>query len=149
MTDPGSNVFPGVLPAAAVSTVGLFPDPEDTILDLLAGFVAAGNIGRLTPDALSGRMPFIRVTTVGGSDDLVTDRSTVDVDVFESTIGGAGVLGEQVRQFLTVRGGLVTAAGVVVDSVRTVSRPRGFPWPTSGVFRNTASYRFSARRRTT
>lgn len=124
-------------------TAGLFPDSADVLCDVLAGF---GDTGVITPPNLETVLPFIRTGHVGGSDDLVTDRTTVDVDVFAGSITASNLLGERVRQFLLA--GPHVAGGVVLDLVRTVSGPRQFPWPTAGVFRCSATYRVSARRST-
>jgi hypothetical protein len=128
-------------------TAGLFPDTADVFCDLLAGFFLDGHLGLSAPGNLGDVLPFGRIGGLGGSDDRITDRSTVDVDVFHLSIPASNLLAEQIRQFLI--SGPHTVNGVVIDSVRTVLRPRQLPWPTTGVFRSAATYRVSARRSTT
>lgn len=127
-------------------TVGLFPDAPDLFCDLLAVFVPSGSVGLSTPSNLEQVLPFLRMRGVGGSDDLITDRSTIDVDVFADSIPASNLLAEQIRQFLISQPHTVN--GEVLDRVRTVVRPRQLPWPTPGVFRSAATYRVSARRST-
>lgn len=127
-------------------TAGLFPDTVDLFCDLLAGFVSSGSIGLSTPDNLQQVLPFIRVGGGGGSDDRITDRSTVDVEVFGASSPGSNLLAEQVRQFLI--SGPHTVNRVVLDRIECRSRPQRMPWPTTGIFRTVASYGVSARRMT-
>lgn len=124
-------------------TAGLFPDVADVFCDLLARF---GQTGLITPPNLGDVLPFIRSKTVGGSDDLVTDRTSVDVDVFAASMPAAVLLGEQIRQFLEAGPHIVD--GAVIDFARTVARPRLLTDMTlqTGVFRCIATYRVSTRR---
>lgn len=128
-------------------TAGLFPDVPDVLCDLLAAFTSPERIGRSTPDDFNGMLPFIRVGGLGGSDDRVTDRGTVDVDVFSADgTTTTNQLGERIRQFLI--SGPHTVNGIVLDSFRTAVGPRDLPWATPNVFRSGATYRVSARRMT-
>lgn len=122
-------------------TAGLFPDVEDVFCDLLADF---GETGKITPPDFTGLLPYIRVGCVGGNDDRVTDRSSIDVEVFGDSIISSNLLAEQIRQFLIPGPHLIN--GVVLDGIGTLSRPRQLPWGTPDVFRSFATYRATARR---
>lgn len=125
---------------------GYFPDPVRFGLDVLAQFAPTGHIGRLTPDGLGSSLPFVQVGGVGGSDDLVTDRSTLDVSVFDVDIDAALNRAERIRQFLTGPGPVLSAAGVALDHAVTVSRPQWLPYGTPDVFRVFTAFRVSFRR---
>jgi hypothetical protein len=84
------------MPRHSISDV--YPDAERALGDLLADL---GTTGSETPSTLQSDLPYIRLTRTGGSDDLVTDTSTVSVDVFAASADDAKATAEQIRQRLT------------------------------------------------
>lgn len=122
-----------------------FPDVERALLDLIAPLLgSAEQTGTETPADLQQRLPFGRVTRVGGPDDGISDRAVVDVDVFAATRSQAYDIAESVRQLLLAAPHAV--AGVVLDSVGTIVGPRELPWADENVRRWSATYRAVARR---
>lgn len=131
-----------------MSSAGLFPDIADVTVQIVAQLVGDARAGVMTPPDLAQQLPYVRVSMVGGNDDLMTDHAAVDVDVFAADIPTSNLLGEQVRRLLLgnpVGMGHVVGAAVV-DSYRTITRPRQIPYPTTGVWRNGATYKTQARR---
>jgi len=125
-------------------TLGLFPDMQDVLYDLLGQF---GTTAKFTDDALASELPTILITdAIGGQDDKRTDRSTVDIDVFAGSITEAKLIAEQVRQFLINKPHQSGAA--ILDRADTASRPARRPELTPNVYRVGATYRVSARRMT-
>jgi hypothetical protein len=68
---PSDGIYPGQQPDAVALT---FRDAELAVCDLLAGL---GTAGTDTRPSLQGTLPYLRVTRTGGSDDGITDISTV------------------------------------------------------------------------
>lgn len=124
-----------------------FPDIEAGLLDWLDAtfpeLAGGGHTGTETPADLDLRFPFVRVVLVTGDDDGVTDRSVVDIDVFDRT-RVALALAEKIRTALTVYPPVV--GGVILDTAFTEVRPRRLPWPDEQTRRWGATYRLSARR---
>jgi len=148
-----------------VSTRGSFPDAEAVTLRRLAPLVGGlSHVGNSTPADLQSRLPFHRVTRVGGADDRLTDFPAVDVDTYAATRSEARRAAEQARDLLTSgpwRDVVTDDAGrrvvSVIDGVDTDTGP--FIPPASsqggesatdstarGVVRFTASYTLRARR---
>lgn len=124
-----------------------FPDLELALLDHLADLVGGDeHTGNETPDDLQGRLPFLRVTRIGGSDDGLTDSAEVDVEVVAPTRRVAWTLAELVRERLTARPFRVGT--VVIDRATTTVSPFQPPAVTAGVrlVRYAASYTVRVRR---
>lgn len=96
--------------------------------------------GTRTPDAITR---FVRWTVVGGGDDDITDFPTVDCDVFSATRNDAYGISENIRSTLRPRTRLSIA---IIDSVSTVTRPRGLPWDNESIKRIGATYALGLRR---
>jgi hypothetical protein len=141
---PSNGIYPGQQPDAIALT---FPDAERAVCDLLAGL---GSAGTETRPSLQGTLSYLRVTRTGGSDDGITDISTVSVDVFAASAGQAKAVAEQARQLLTGRIGLLPARATahgVVDRVTTITGPARLPATDSAGLRMVvASYRVSMRK---
>lgn len=123
-----------------------FPDLEFGLLDWLEARFSEliGHVGTETPDDLDQRFPFVRAYVVAGTDDGLTDRSVVDIDVFADRREQARALAERIRTELTVYPPVV--GGVILDTAFTEVRPRRLPWPDEQTRRWGATYRLSARR---
>lgn len=136
-----------------------FPDTEAITCRRLAGLVGGlTHVGLATPSDLQSRMPFVRVTRYGGSDDDVTDRAAIDVDVYAPTRSVARRVAEQVRDLLTAhpwRDVAPDGAASVIDGVDTITGPFQPPAGLDSqvddpsvrqVVRYTAAYSVRARR---
>jgi hypothetical protein len=127
-----------------------YPDAELAVIAILTSLVAVGADWRTStdvPDDLEKRLPYIRVTCYGGSDDDITDRSRIDVDVFAATKKAAHDLAEQARERLTNGRKPHVGNGFVLDRVQTDTKPHQLPWTANPPpYRYAAAYSSSARR---
>lgn len=140
-----SSGQPVTVPTAAPAPLP-YPDIERVLCDLLADL---GSCGTRTPADLQDQLEFIRVRRVGGSDDQVTDRARVDVEVFAGTRAAGETLTEQIRQRLSVRGPLSVISGgrvVVVDRSLLLAGPVELAWPDPETRMFHASYQTECRR---
>lgn len=120
-----------------------FPDVELGLISLLGDLAETAT---LTPADLDARLPFLKVSCIGGNDNLITDLSRVDVDTFAATKAEAATLAEAVRQRL-VNGKPHLITGHVLDQVKTDVKPHLVPYTdTPPPYRYTASYSVTARR---
>lgn len=125
-----------------------WPDAELAMCELLEEL---GTTGTETLPDLATTLPYIRITRTGGTDDGVTDVSTVSVDVFAASATQAKSLADKCRSLL-VGSGLGTpparqTGNGTVDRVTTISGPVRLPPTNSGSLRMVvASYRVSMRR---
>lgn len=126
--------------------LGPWPDPDLVLRELLAGLVTQEVVSVL-PSNLGEVLPLIRARRVGGTDDRITDRPRVDVEVYAPTAAIAKPLAEQVRQRM-LAGAARTNAGVM-DRAFTEVGPRELPYPNPAVRVWAATYRISLRRRLT
>lgn len=110
-----------------------------------------------TPKNLQDTLPFVRVTKPSGSDDRITDRATIDVDVFAGTRVEALRIANVIREHLTSQPhrAQIPEGVMVLDRARTLISPfePPPPSPTSdgtvmdpNIRRVAASYSISARR---
>lgn len=120
-----------------------FPDVETAVMDLLEQWYGV-ETGTTTPSDLAAIVPFVRVSLVAGRDDRVTDYSVVDIDVFTQTRQQGYDLAEGIRTRLL--DGPHQSGTVVIDKVRTETKPFQAPWDDTNVRRRLATYRISARR---
>lgn len=125
-----------------------YPDVEHAVADLLADL---GTCGTETRPSLAATLPYIRITRTGGADDLVTDTSTVSVDVFGASADDAKATAEAIRQRLTRPASMLgvdrqTGHGRI-DRAATVTGPNRLPPTDSGNLRMVvASYSITMRR---
>lgn len=89
---------------------------------------------------------FLRVQRGPGSDDMVTDSATVDVEAFAPTEHAAALLAEQARQAMHSLAGGRLASGMLIDSIRTVSSPMFIHYG-SNLARYVAAYRITYRKK--
>ena len=122
-----------------------FPDVEETLRELLS---PVATVGTFIPVDLKDRLPFIRPYRFAGSDDRITDRAMVGIDVFTGKRDAGVELAERVRQLLIAAPHAVTTSDgvVVVDNVSTAEAPHEVPWGDSAVRRWTATYAVALRR---
>lgn len=134
-----------------------YPDVELALVLLLErdiGVLAASGTGpdggpqlhvdTETPPDLAARLPFVRVALITGTDDGVTDRSIIDVDVFHVGRQEGYDLAETIRARLSGTSHRIDQ--VILDRVETEEKPRQLPWADEAVRRFGATYRVSARR---
>lgn len=101
--------------------------------------------GTQIPAGLNTLQGFNRVQRGPGSDDLLTDSATVDVETFAATEVDAARLAETTRQAMHRLVGGQYAGGLLVDRVRTVSSPL-FVHYSDSVARYVATYRVEYRK---
>lgn len=117
-----------------------FPDAEDVGLELLA---TAGDVRLATPVDLVP--PIIVVRKVGGTDDGITDRPRLEVQVYESSRVAARDLAEQCRQ-IVLAAPATQVAGVSIDKTATETSPTFVDYGIRTVHRYIATYRLEYRR---
>jgi hypothetical protein len=120
-----------------------WPDIEKALVAHLTG--QTGEIcATKNPEDLQDLPGFIRITRGPGSDDMVTDSPTVDVECFKPDYGQAAALAEDVRQAFH---GLIgrKVGGVLVDRVRTSLSPMWVDYRNPATNRFVASYRIEYR----
>ena len=79
-----------------------------------------------------------------GTDDLLTDAPTLDVECFSSDYNTAADLAESTRQWIHALNGRKVGS-VLVDKVRTVLSPAWVDYRNPGTNRFVASYRLEFR----
>ena len=119
-----------------------FPDVERVLGDLLADL---GTVGAETGTDLQTNLPFIRIRRLGGSDDVITDASRVDVDVYTTDASSGKALAETIRQRL-ISGPSKTAHGVI-DRAWTEAGPQSVPAADPNIRRVIVTFRVSLRRK--
>ncbi|GAA1457014.1 hypothetical protein NE857_09160 [Nocardiopsis exhalans] len=123
----------------------IWPDAEETVAWVLARLTPGRDVVSVM-NGLPADLPLIRVTRIGGSDDLVTDTARVEVVVYAATRAEAHALAERARSLLlpgrhqTPHGGIDHVFTEVGPHERPTAEPRR-------VRRWGAVYRVSARRR--
>lgn len=101
-------------------------------------------VGTKVPGNLEALPRFIRVARGPGSDDLVTDSTLIDIEVFAPVYADAEALAEEVRQTMHRLSGR-KAGSVLVDRVRTSTSPMWVDYKNPATNRFVASYRFEYR----
>lgn len=100
--------------------------------------------GTKVPEKVELLEKFVRVARGPGTDDLVTDAPTVDVECFSDVYGTADTLSEDVRQWFHALNGR-KVGGVLVDRVRTAAAPAWVDYRNPATNRFVASYRLEFR----
>lgn len=132
-----------------MSDLAAFPDVEVVMVAVLGDIARVGTRLPADPDGTLSWLPFLRVSCYGGSDNLFSDLSRVDVDAFAATKAEAATLAERVRQRLLNGGKPHVNAGWVLDSARTDTKPHEVPYVDNPPpYRYTAAYSTTARRST-
>lgn len=122
-----------------------FPDAQRLLIDALVVLVpSVDRTGAETPANLADVLPFIRVRRAGGRRDLITDRATVDIDVFAASYTAGELLAERVALYLCGPPPPVA----VFDRIECLIAPQELPWGDGrGVHRFGTTYSVSSRRR--
>lgn len=99
-------------------------------------------VGTVFPPNLYDRLPFVRLTSIGGNDDGAVDYPLLDVDVFHFTNRQAKALARAIRAKLLgwPHWVEVEGKGVLIKKVRTAMRPHPVPWDDDRVARYYGSY---------
>jgi hypothetical protein len=134
-------LYDGILP--------IFRDEEDEVLDLLEAHFDGRDLvfGTETPDnlpeVLAGADAFVRIGRVGGAtQDNVSDRPVVDVDVLGITRRKAKDTAKEIEQFLVSK-------PHPIDSCNVLIAPQKVEWAEQterNVKRYFASYHLNLRR---
>lgn len=121
-----------------------FADMATAVASILAAVAAPDRVGIATPDDLTGRMPFIRVTRSSGPRDRINDYARLSVDVFDTDYTRGFTTAEDVATFLEP--GRQHWGPVVIDRVVVDSAPQEVaPWA-PGIFRFEAAFTVVSRR---
>jgi hypothetical protein len=119
-----------------------YADVERMLVVDLAGF---GQTGTVLPDGLPDALPFVRTRRIGGTDDGVTDRARVVVDVLAATRGQAWDVARHLQQHMLSGPRAVPGAGII-DRATTDVGPQDAPYEDVRVRLVTATYNVSSRR---
>ena len=85
-----------------MTDLGPYPDARLAVIDVRTGLAAAAYAGPRTLAGIqAGKMPALRVTRTGGSDDGVTDTSDISVAVFAGDADTAWSTAQACHQRLT------------------------------------------------
>lgn len=118
--------------------------PEQVVVAYLTG--KCGLLGVAVEDPLDmlSRLPFAKVTRVGGPTDYITDMGTIDVDVFNTTrVSALDTMNAVHLRMLALRGTAVS--GCLIDDVDVLMGPRWLDYEDENVKRYVASYTISSR----
>ncbi|WP_037932841.1 hypothetical protein [Streptomyces sp. SPB78] len=97
------------------------------------------------PASLEKTLPLVQVQLVpGGGDDGINDEVVLDVDHFAATRTAMWALAEQTRTALLALRGR-SSAGLVIDDVRTTSRPAHVDYGNAALRRAVATYALTSR----
>ncbi len=129
-----------------------YPDVAEAVMDLCIQWFPAletrpggdFRVGRVFPDNVQSRLPFVRMADIGGNDDGITDIPLIDIDVFHDSFSHARDLAKGIQARLLGYPHII--GSTVIDRVRTAMRPHDVPWDDDRVHRFYASYQISARR---
>lgn len=119
-----------------------YPDVEALLVSYLSQLSQLRDISVRMPN--SPALPFGLVTRVSGSDDYVTDRPVVDVEVFDADRTTSYTVAAAVHEhMLKLRRARVD--GSLVDHVEVITGPRWVDYQDEGLQRHLASYRIEFR----
>jgi hypothetical protein len=117
-------------------------DVEALLCDFIGTVPGVKTTATKTPAAPSGftddNTPFVQVRRIGGTDDRITDRARVDVDVY-ATEEQAHDISELIRQALRRLAGTVYN-GQKVDRITTEVAPCYFDFVNTALQRYIATY---------
>lgn len=136
----------------AIKTTDPYPDLTEALMDLFIRWFPAlatqsggdFRVGRVFPENLQAKLPYVRVRDIGGNDDGLTDVPLIDVDVFHDSFDHARDLAKGIQAHLLMYPHVI--GSTVIDQVRTAMRPHDVPWDDDRVYRFYSSYQVSARR---
>lgn len=119
-----------------------YSDVERMLVDLLTDF---GGTGTVLPADLPSKLPFVRPRRIGGSDNGITDRARVVVDVFAATRAQAWETARLLQQRMISGPRRVPGVGII-DRATTNVGPQDAPYEDQRVRLVTAIYDVSSRR---
>ena len=121
-------------------------NPEQVLLAFLSAAFPAVTVSVVTPKDLEAKLPYIRLTMLGGSDDGFTDTVDIDVECFAATRVAAAAMAEEARTVVLAASATNDPVGTrLVDTVDTVSRPKWVDYRNGKVQRYVATYRLAMR----
>lgn len=125
-----------------------WPNIEKALVDHVRTETGGKRTGTSVPGDVETLPAFIRIARGPGSDDMVTDSPTVDVETFAPSHGDAADLAEDVRQIFHALIGR-RVGPVLVDRVRTTVSPSWVDYRNPATNRFVASYRIEFRQEPT
>lgn len=125
-----------------------WPDIEKALVAHIRTATGGKRTGNLVPADVETLPAFIRITRGPGTDDLITDAPSVDVETFAPDYGGAADLAEDVRQIFHALAGR-RVGPVLIDRVRTNMSPSWVDYRNPATNRFVASYRIEFRQEPT
>jgi len=125
-----------------------WPDIEKALVAHVRTETGGKQTGTLIPGNVETLPAFIRLARGPGSDDLVTDAPSVDVETFAPSYGDAANLAEDVRQIFHALIGR-RVGPVLIDRVRTILSPSWVDYRNPATNRFVASYRIEFRQEQT
>jgi len=125
-----------------------WPDIEKALVAHVRAETGGKQTGTLIPGNVETLPAFIRLARGPGSDDLVTDAPSVDVETFAPKYGDAASLAEDVRQIFHALIGR-RVGPVLIDRVRTILSPSWVDYRNPATNRFVASYRIEFRQEPT
>jgi hypothetical protein len=125
-----------------------WPDIEKALVAHVRTETGGKRVGNLIPGDVETLPAFIRLTRGPGSDDMVTDAPSVDVEIFAPNYGDAASLAEDVRQIFHALTGR-RVGPVLIDRVRTILSPSWVDYRNPATNRFVASFRIEFRQEPT
>lgn len=122
-----------------------WPDIEKALVDHVREATGGKRTGSLVPGDVETLPAFVRIARGPGTDDMVTDAPTVDVEAFAPKYGDAASLAEDVRQIFHALPGR-RIGPVLIDRVGTNTSPSWVDYRNPGTNRFVASYRIEFRK---
>ncbi|UVF61136.1 tail terminator [Arthrobacter phage Aoka] len=121
-----------------------WPDLEKALVDHVREATGGKRTGTLVPGDVETLPAFVRIARGPGTDDLITDAPTVDVEAFAPKYGDAASLAEDVREIFHALPGR-RIGPVLIDRVRTIMSPSWVDYRNPDTVRVVASYRIEYR----
>ena len=122
----------------------MFADVEALLVTYLTPTPGVLGVSVDLPQNVLSRLPFIQVNRVGGGDDYITDTAMVDVACFHSTRVQASTVARTVHKLMMALRH-TAVAGVLVDSVETVTGPQWINYDDENLQRYVATYLVDSR----
>lgn len=117
---------------------GLLPEKFPELAPVDPDDPSSFRVGTVWPDNVFDRLPVVRLTSIGGNDDGLTDYPLIDIDVLHYTRAQAKQLARRIRAFLLSYPHWYD--GVLIKKVRTAMRPHPVPWDDQRIARYYGSY---------
>ena len=121
-----------------------WPDIEKALVAHVREATDGKRTGNRIPADIETLPVFIRIVRGPGTDDLITDAPSVDVETFAPGYGDAADLAEDVRQIFHALAGR-RVGPVLIDRVRTTMSPSWVDYRNPATNRFVASYRIEFR----